>query len=463
MNIRQEKTGELTSLLTIEIVPEDYSERLDKALKGYQKKASMPGFRPGKVPYGHIKKLYGKALLAEEITQMLPGILDNYAKDNQIHYLLSPVLDKDKTRVDMDTQENFEFTYQMAMEPEVDPELTKDAIAEKYRVTITDEDLDFHIKQLCLRHGIESNPETALSPEDYIYTDLSETDPEGNPIEGGLSLPRTFTLKFMKDPFLHDKISALKPGDHLLLGPDVVNAHAESITGWFDKEDEKERLKDFKNSLRVELRKIVHVDPLPVDKGLFDAVYPGAGLEDEESFRKKIRADLDMYYGERSEHLFTHQALDNLIKKANLNLPEDFIRLFVIENLEKEVDEEKLNHDCKRLSMGLRQRLVVRRLFRDNNISIEDKDVREHIMGTLKKRMGGFEETPELMKKLGELAETMMGNEERRKEIEEQLYDEKLKELFQQKMAVREVEIGPRAFEVALFKHQYDIHDEHAG
>jgi trigger factor len=463
MNIRQEKTGELTSLLTIEIVPEDYSERLDKAVKGYQKKASMPGFRPGKVPYGYIKKLYGKALLAEEITHMLPGILDTYARNNQIHYLLQPVLDRDKTRIDMDTQESFVFTYQMAVEPEVDPGLTKDVMAEKYRVKITDEDLDTHIKELCLRHGIESNPETTLSPEDYIYTDLSETDPEGNPIESGLSIPRTFSLKFMKDPFLHDKIAALKPGDTLMLSPDEVNAHAESITGWFDKENEKERLKDFKNCLRVQLRKIVHVDPIPVDKELFDAVYPGSEVEDVESFMIKIRADLEKYYGERSEHLFAHQALDNLIRKANLNLPEDFIRLYMVENQEKELDEAKLDMECKKLSVALRQRLVVRRLFTDNNIVLGDKDVREHIMGRLKKQLGNPVETPEVMRKLGEIVETLMGNEERRNEFEEQVYDEKMKELFLQKMAVREVEIGPRAFEVALFKHQYDIHDEHAG
>ena len=78
MNISQEKIDNLNAVVTINIKPEDYQPRVDKAIKDHAKKAKIPGFRPGMVPPSHIKKMYGKSILVDEVNNMLSDTLNNY-------------------------------------------------------------------------------------------------------------------------------------------------------------------------------------------------------------------------------------------------------------------------------------------------------------------------------------------------------------------------------------------------
>ena len=80
MNISLQNIDALNAVLTAEIVPADYEENVKKAIKEFSKKASMPGFRPGKVPAGLVKKQYGTSILAEEVNKLLQENLYNYIR-----------------------------------------------------------------------------------------------------------------------------------------------------------------------------------------------------------------------------------------------------------------------------------------------------------------------------------------------------------------------------------------------
>ena len=91
MNISQEKINNLNSVVKINIAPEDYTPRVDKAIKEQAKKAKIPGFRPGMVPASHIKRMYGKSILVDEINNMLSDTLNKYLEDEQIEVLGQPL------------------------------------------------------------------------------------------------------------------------------------------------------------------------------------------------------------------------------------------------------------------------------------------------------------------------------------------------------------------------------------
>lgn len=115
MDITQESKDQLEAVIKVTLTPEDYREKVDKELKNMQKKAQMPGFRPGKVPMGMVQKLYGKSVLVEEVNKILADAVYNYIKENEINVLGNPLPNHDKANeIDWDKQEDFSFEYEVA-------------------------------------------------------------------------------------------------------------------------------------------------------------------------------------------------------------------------------------------------------------------------------------------------------------------------------------------------------------
>src|ERR1700761_5944973 len=119
MNITQEKIDNLNAVVKINIEPADYQARVDKAIKDHAKKAKMPGFRPGMVPPAHIKKMYGKSILVDEVNNLLSDTLNNYINEQKLEVLGQPLpkMDDEKT-YNWDFNDNFEFEYELGLAPE---------------------------------------------------------------------------------------------------------------------------------------------------------------------------------------------------------------------------------------------------------------------------------------------------------------------------------------------------------
>src|ERR1700712_5473313 len=150
MNISQEKIDNLNAVVKININPEDYQLRVDKAIKEQAKKAKIPGFRPGMVPSSHIKRMYGKSILVDEINNMLSDTLNKYIEDEKLEVLGQPLPKPDETRKDYnwDFADNFEFNYEVGLAPEFAIDFTpKDKITE-YHIVADDETLESRIKNI---------------------------------------------------------------------------------------------------------------------------------------------------------------------------------------------------------------------------------------------------------------------------------------------------------------------------
>src|SRR5437016_11889605 len=118
MQISKEQTGELSAIIKIRIQPEDYRPKVDTTIKGYQRTASIPGFRPGKVPAGVIKKMYGKNVLADELNIVLSDALYKYIDENKINIIGSPLPLKEEKEQLLEDGQSFEFSYEVGIAPE---------------------------------------------------------------------------------------------------------------------------------------------------------------------------------------------------------------------------------------------------------------------------------------------------------------------------------------------------------
>src|SRR5210317_1129081 len=149
MNITQESTGDLTAVVKIELVKEDYEKQVNTVLKDYQRKASMPGFRPGKVPMGLVKKMYGRAVLADEVNKIISEGLQNYLTDNDIKTLGHPLPNEDRQEmIDFDTMDTFDFFFDIATQPEINVELSDKIKMDYFKIRVDDESIDKYIEDL---------------------------------------------------------------------------------------------------------------------------------------------------------------------------------------------------------------------------------------------------------------------------------------------------------------------------
>lgn len=166
MNIKKENTGDYTATITIGIGPEDYNEAVEKQIQDHKRKANIPGFRPGHVPAGLIKKMYGKAILADEINKLLSDSLHGYIKDEKLDILGNPIPSlKQDTPVDFENQTDFEFCFDLGLSPAFDLQFNKDVEMEYPVIKVDDTMIDKYIEDTRKRFGKPAPENTEQSPE----------------------------------------------------------------------------------------------------------------------------------------------------------------------------------------------------------------------------------------------------------------------------------------------------------
>jgi trigger factor len=213
MDITQEKIDNLNSIVTIKIQSADYQARVDKANKDQAKKAKIPGFRPGMVPAAHIKKMYGKSILVDEINNLLSDSLNKYISDNSIEILGQPLPKVDPSKeFSWDFNEDFEFNYEMGVAPAFDVNFSsKDALTE-YVIKADADTLAARIKNIRRSYGKMTNPDVSAD-DDVLYSELKQLAPNGSVFEDGVSNTTSVRLDQVKDEKIKKSLIGLKKDD----------------------------------------------------------------------------------------------------------------------------------------------------------------------------------------------------------------------------------------------------------
>ncbi|MBK9049028.1 MAG: trigger factor family protein [Bacteroidetes bacterium] len=119
MNITREEIGTLNEILKINLTPEDYTEKVESELKKYQKSMNLPGFRPGHVPVGLVKKRYGKSILIDELNKIVSGSIESFITEQKLDLLGSPIPQPSNDSINnWDAPGNFEFIFEIGLAPQ---------------------------------------------------------------------------------------------------------------------------------------------------------------------------------------------------------------------------------------------------------------------------------------------------------------------------------------------------------
>ncbi len=443
MNISQENNGENTAIIHINLKEEDYIESVNKQLSDYQKKATMPGFRPGKVPKGMIKKMYGKGVLAEEINKTVSDGLNNYIQENKINVLGYPLPNKEKTtQLDFDNSKEFDFFFDIGLAPEFEIELSDKISIPYYTIKVKDEDIDKAVADILVRFGTEENPEVA-EETDAFQGKFSEVDEDGNLAEGGLEHDGFFRIEDIKLKTIQKKFIGGKANDIVVFNPMKAFKDESKVRSLLHLHEGNEDKLNADYQFVVE--KVVRTQDAEVNEELFKKVYPTGDITTEEAFKEKISEEIKQHYSRDTDQQFLADSINNLLNLTDLQLPDDFMKRWLLESNEGKITEEQLEEQYDSYSKTMRWQLIDAKLQEQfgDDLKVTPDEVRDKVRAYFQPGGdAGAEPNPQVEA----IIDQVLQNREEGERIYRGLTDEKYTKIFKEKLKLKKKEVDSEKF-----------------
>jgi trigger factor len=374
MNISQEKIDNLNTVVKININPEDYQPRVEKAMKDQAKKAKLPGFRPGMVPVAHIKKMYGKSILVDEINNMLSDTLNKYLEEEKLEVLGQPLpkLDDDEQVYNWDFADNFEFSYEVGLAPAFDIDFSSKDTLTQYEIKVDEETLATRIKSIRRGYGKMTNPDVSAD-DDVLYAELVQLSPDGSVFEGGITNTASVRLDQVKDETIKASLIGLKKDDELVF--DIQKAFdndAAKVAGLLKIEEAEAT--DLKSNFKLIVKNVNRLEESDLNQEFFDKLFGEGTVTTEEGFREKITEELEGMMKQDSERKLQNDIYNYSLEKVNFELPDEFLKRWLKATNEK-LSEEELEGGYADFAKNLKWTLIANKIIKDNNIDIKYDEV----------------------------------------------------------------------------------------
>ena len=428
MNVVLKNTDAVNAVVTITVTKDDYAEKVEKKLKEYRKKANIPGFRPGMTPASLVKKMYGKGVLAEEVNHIISDTLYTYIKENNLNILGEPLPNETEQKtVDFDSEEDFEFVFDLAIAPEFEINLSKKDKVAYYNITITDDMIDNQIKSYTSRFGTYEQTEE-VAENDVIKGSVLELTKEGKVNETGIKVTdAVLSPVHLKDAKQKKAFVGVKKGDIITFNPQKAMENEAEIASFL--KISKDAVKDVTADFSFEIQQITRYKESPVDQSLFDKVFGEGIVNNDKEFRAKIAEGIQESYVSDSDYKFGIDAKDVLVKKLDkVVFPEAFLKRWVLaanENLTAETVEKEFDL----MLNDLKWYLIKNQIAKANACKVEKEDIEAFArkMAKIQFAQYGMLNVPEDI--LANYAQDMLKKEETIKNMVEKVLEEKVLEV----------------------------------
>ena len=376
MNISKKDIDQNNAVITISVTKQDYAEKVEKSLRDYRKKANMPGFRPGNVPIGLIKKMYGKAVVAEEINNLVSQGLADFIEENNLPILGQPLPnEEDPAEFDFETQESFDFHFDVGLAPEFEVEFSRFSSVPFYDITVSEEMIENQIKSYTSRFGKYEQVDM-VEAKDMVKGKLTELE-NGDVKESGISVDdAVLTPDYTKDEEQKSLFVGKNKGETVVFNPLKAFENETEISSLL--KIKKEEVKDVTSDFQLEISGITRYEEGEVNQELFDKVYGEGTVSSLDEFKEKITANIKESLTADSLYKFNIDARQAVVSEfKDLQFPEAFLKRWLLEN-NKELTPEKIEEDYPKMIEDLVWQLAKDKIAKANEIKVEMSDVEEY-------------------------------------------------------------------------------------
>ena len=441
MNITHEPNGDLQAIIHINLKQEDYIDKVNSTLKDYRKKANMPGFRPGMVPMGMIKKMYGQQVTADEVNKAVSEALNGYIDEKKFNALGYPMPNMEKTKqIDFTKDKELDFFFDIGLAPEFDLELKKDDFeVPYYKIEVTEKEIDNALNDIKVRFGEEDHPEKA-EEGDGVQGKFVQVDSEGNVVDGGVTNDGYFRIDDLKLKGVQKKFYGKKVGDKVMFNPDNAFKDESKVKALLGQDITEEQMK---SDYEFDITDVIRHKEAELNEETFKKVYPNDDLKTIEDFKNRVQKDLEEHYVKDTDRQFTGEVIAALIEKSNLDLPDEFLKRWLLDSNQGKITAEQLDVQYDSYAKTFKWQLIEDKL-RDqfgDALKVDDEAVRDKVRAYFQVQ-GKDNSNPQIE----QIVDQILSKEEEGRKIYSELMDEKLGNVFKENVKRIEETVTPDKF-----------------
>lgn len=424
MNITKENIDDLNAVLKVKIEKPDYEDKVETVLKDYRKKATIKGFRPGMVPIGLVKKMYGRAVQIDEINKIVTENIQKYIADEKLEILGDPLPKADEQeKINFETQEDFIFTFELGLTPDVELKLSKKNKVNQYEIIVDEKMRKEYLENYTRRYG-ELKKADQTEEKDVVKGRIEAIDDNCNVIpEGPIVEETSLGIDIIKDKKIKKEFIGKHISDSIDFDLKKAYPNDTEIAGILHKK--KEEVAELGANYRFTINEISRFYPAEPGKELFDRIFGEGVVNSEEEFMKKIEEEIAVNLKHESDFKLMMDIKNMTMEKTDFQLPEEFLKKWLLRVNEKSTAEQ-IEKEFDSFRKDLKWQLIRNKVARDNDVKISEEELQkeaENITRYQFRQYGLFYATDE---QIANYAKETLKRDEDAKRIADKILDEKV-------------------------------------
>jgi trigger factor len=448
VNISLDQQSVTDGTLKVSLEEKDYLPKVEQKVREYSRKATIKGFRQGKVPSGVIKKMFGKSILVEEVNHLVSHGISDYIRDKKLRILGDPMPNEEKARnIDWDTQKNFEFEFQVGMVDDFKIEISDKVKVTSHPIEVSEKTIENTITDLQRRYGQVSYPEVSEAT-DNLHGELEQAD--GTPKNSYIPVEKI-------DKKAQKNFIGVKKEDTITFNiEDISDDTVKSQILDVDPSD----AQTAKGSYTFKVTNISRILPAELNQDLFDKVFGQGTVTDEASFREKVKETIASNYNRETDHLLEHEIQHWYVDNTRIEMPENFLKKWIMNSSGGQVDDATLQKEFGAYKDSLKWNLIVNKIADDNQLSVEPNEVKIRAKAQILEQFGG---NAALAEQLGERFDGIVdnylqgqdGKGDNFMKLYNQIRMEKIMKVVREKITITEKKVSLEEFEKLVAAHNH--------
>jgi trigger factor len=445
MNITRENIDAVNAILKVDIEKADYEKTVADQLKEYRQKAVIPGFRPGKVPDSLIRRKYRVPVLVEEVNKLLSQKLSQYLGEEKLNILGEPLPNEEQQKsINWETDESFEFAFDIAMAPEINITLDNQTEIKYYKISVSEEMINQQVEMAQSQLG-QNLPDNEIKDNSSVRGNFVQLNDSGEEIENGIRPNDVLiAVDMIKDDEIKNNFIGKKKDDVIVFDPVKAFENRHEIKHMLKiKQDEADALN---SNFSFTITDVLKFEKAELNEDFFKKLY---GEETDvltvEDFRNRIKTEIERNLVYSSNHKFAIDAHDKLLEQYNMVLPEAFLKRWLIA-INKELTVEQIEKEFDAFISDLKWQLIKDNIIKANEItvSVEETQAFAIQMARAQYNQYGIYDIPE--EQLESYAKMILEKPEENERIYKRLYEDKVINVVKAKVTVKETEVSQEEF-----------------
>jgi len=444
MNILKEEIDALNAVLKVKIEKTDYDQKVEDTLKDYRKKAAIKGFRPGHAPASLINKLYRKPIIVDEVNKLISESLSKYLVEQKLNILGEPIPSEGQNSIDWDTQENFDFAFDLGLVPEFELKLSKRDKVPYYVIKVDDKLREIYSDSYRRRFG-SYQPVDVAAENDLVKATLNELNADETPKDGGIYVENaSISIALVADEDEKKKLIGLKSGDVVTINtakafPNTTDRAALLHTT-------KDKLGDVEPLFQATVTETMTFQKAELNEEFFNKVYGEGTVSTEEEFNAKMDEEISKNLVHESDYRFMVDVKDKLIDKFKIELPKEFLLRWLVMVNEGKHTREQIESEFPLFEKDLKWQLIRDKVAMENNLAVTEEEIHGFAMDFARNQFASYGMANMPDEYLASYADSVLKKEGEKRKIQEKLLEDKAVAIIKESVKLDEKEVTTEEF-----------------